>query len=503
MPAVADPFTTHALCRCCHGHMSVVAMKARSAGWELLRGSLRGDLVTPSDARYDRARVLYWAQFDDVFPSAVAFCETSADVAACLSFCQDSGIPAVPRSGGHSLGGYSTTDGLVIDVSRISHVGTRRVGDGVRAIIGPGARQVDSLPALWRDGVAVPGGLCPTVSAGGFISGGGFGWTTRRHGMACDHVLAAEVVLADGRVVRCSESVQPELFWALRGAGGGNFGVITEYEMLPRRIPTIVSYHLRWPWDAAAAVLAAWQRWMVEAPDEMGSALSVTAPGTDPATVDVAGGWLGDQAALERRIDALVADVGRSPEIRTAQEDSYLDAMTAVYGVADTTAEQRQWTGQNPDAVIPRQLFAVDRGILLEEAIPASGIATVLAAFERDPRPGQVRLLSFFALGGQANRTPRTASAYVHRDAQFYLAFWIGLDRDLPDGEDRRAAEEWADEGFAVIDRYSGGEAYQNFIDPRLAGWQEAYYAENYARLAEVKRTYDPHGFFRFAQSIG
>jgi FAD/FMN-containing dehydrogenase len=126
----------------------------------------------------------------------------------------------------------------------------------------------------------------------------------------------------------------------------------------------------------------------------------------------------------------------------------------------------------------------------------------MLAAFERDPRPGQVRLLSFFALGGQVNRIPRTASAYVHRDAEYYLAFWVGLDRDLPDMADRHAAQAWADDGFAVIDRYSGGEAYQNFIDPALTGWREAYYAENYARLAEVKRRYDPHGFFRFAQSI-
>jgi FAD/FMN-containing dehydrogenase len=483
--------------------MSDVATMVRPTGWDLLRGSLGGDLVTPSDVRYDRARVGYWAQFDAVRPSAIAFCETPADIATCLAFCQDAGLPAVPRSGGHSLGGYSATDGLVIDVSRMSRVCSRDVGAGIRAVVGAGARQVDSMPALWRDGLVLPGGLCPTVSAGGYVSGGGFGWLTRRYGMACDHVLAAEVVLADGRVVRCSESVEPELFWALRGAGGGNFGVITEYEMRPRRVPMMVSYRLRWRWDAVQAVIAAWQRWIIDGPDELGSALSVTAAGGEPATVDVAGGWLADAAALERHLDALVADVGCEPEIRTAREDSYLDAMNAAFGVADTTADQRQWTGQNPDAVIPRQHFAVDRSVLMDQAVPDVGIGEVLAAFERDPRPGQVRLLSFFALGGQVNRIPRTASAYVHRDAEFYLAFWVGLDRDLPDGDDRCAAEKWADDGFAVMDRHAGGEAYQNFIDPRLDTWRQAYYAENYARLAEVKRTYDPHGFFRFAQSIG
>jgi FAD/FMN-containing dehydrogenase len=345
--------------------------------------------------------------------------------------------------------------------------------------------------------------MCPTVSAGGFVSGGGFGWLTRRYGMASDHVLAAQVVLADGRVVRCSESVEPDLFWALRGAGGGNFGVITEYEMRPRRVPSIVSFHLRWPWDAAQAVIDAWQRWVIDGPDDLGSALSVTAAGGDPATVDVAGAWLGDPATLERHLDELVGEAGCRPEIRTVQQDSYLDTMMAAFGLAGTTAAQRQWAGQNPDAVIPRQHFAVDRSVLVDRPIPLPGIGEVLAAFEREPRPGQVRLLSFFALGGQVNRVPRTASAYVHRDAQFYLAFWVGLDRDLPAEGDRHAAQAWANDGFAVIDRYSGGEAYQNFIDPALSGWREAYYGENYARLAEVKRTYDPHGFFRFAQSIG
>jgi FAD/FMN-containing dehydrogenase len=321
--------------------------------------------------------------------------------------------------------------------------------------------------------------------------------------MASDHVLAARVVLADGRVVRCSESEEPELFWALRGAGGGNFGVITEYEMRPRRVPSIVGFHVRWPWDAAQAVVAAWQRWIIDGPDELGSAMSITAAGDDPATVDVAGAWLGDQAALERHLDELVGEARRAPEIRTVQENSYVDTMMAAFGLTGTTTAQRQWTGQNPDAVIPRQHFAVDRSVLVDRTMPEVGIAEMLAAFERDPRPGQVRLLSFFALGGQVNRVPRTATAYVHRDAQFYLAFWVGLDRDLPGEADRQAAQTWADDGFAVIDRYAGGEAYQNFIDPALAGWREAYYAENYARLAEVKRTYDPHGFFRFAQSIG
>lgn len=170
---------------------------------------------------------------------------------------------------------------------------------------------------------------------------------------------------------------------------------------------------------------------------------------------------------------------------------------------ADKTPEQRHWVGHNPEAMIPRQHYSVDRSRMIEQEMPSSGIDEMLTVFDGDRRAGQVRLLSFFALGGQVNRVPRTATAYVHRDTQYYLAYWLGLDHDMPDDEDRAAAEAWADEGFDVIDRYSSGESYQNFIDPRLENWQQAYYAENYPRLVAAKRRYDPHGFFRFAQSIG
>lgn len=493
-----------------HGEQRSRAIGIGPVRWDALRRSMQGDLLRPGDAGYQQARLTYWAQFDAVTPQAVALCASPAGVAACLSFCQDHDLPAVPRSGGHSMGGYSTTDGLVIDVSRLAQVQVRRAEPtaALTAVVGPGARQVDALLELGRDGLAIPSGMCPTVRVGGFVSGGGFGWTTRRYGMASDQLVSAEVVLADGRVVRCSQTEEPDLFWALRGAGSGNFGVITEYELRPQRLTRLVDYLLVWPWDAAAAVISAWQRWIANGPDELGAALSVSlsdaAPGAaGQATVAAAGAWLGEAAALERHLDAFITDVGRPPLTRATQEQSYVDAMLKAYGVADTKPQQRHWVGHNPEATIPRQHYCVDRSRLIEQEIPSSGIEEIMAVFDGDRRAGQVRLLSCFALGGQVNRVPRTATAYVHRTAQYYLAYWVGLDRDQPDGEDRVAAEAWADEGFDVIDRYSGGESYQNFIDPRLESWQQAYYAENHPRLVAAKRRYDPHGFFRFAQAVG
>jgi FAD/FMN-containing dehydrogenase len=478
----------------------IIRTGAAMSDWLRLHRSLRGDLLRPADACFEQARRPFWAQFDTIVPAAVAMCETPADVAACLAFCQDNDLPATPRSGGHSTAGYSTTTGVVIDVSRMSQA---RTHNGDTALVGPGARQVDALTALWRDGVTIPAGLCPTVCVGGFVGGGGFGWTTRSAGMACDQLVSAEVVLADGRVVWCSAAEEPELFWALRGAGSGNFGVITECELRTQRIPRIVTYQLAWAWDDAAAVIEAWQRWLINGPDELSGALGITAAGFATPDLGLVGAWQGDPTALERELNAFVAEVGRPPLHRATEEASYLDAALKAYGCADTTPEQRQWVGQNPDATIPREHFTLDRSRLIERGIPPGGVEEMLAAFDGDRRAGQVRLLSVFALGGQVNRLPPDANAYVHRDAELYVAYVVGLDHDVPDDEDRLAAQAWTDTGFAVIDRYSNGESYQNFMDPRLEHWAQAYYAENYPRLTRVKRQYDPYDFFSFAQSIG
>lgn len=478
-----------------------------AAHWDTLRRSLRGDVFRFSDERYQSVQQTFHGQFDHIAPQAVVLCENPADVAACLAFCRDHDLPVAVRSGGHSLGGYSTGPGLVVNTSRLAQVRVNppsRDGE-VTVTLGAGTQQIDSLTALWPHGLTTPNGLCPTVCAGGFIAGGGFGWTTRRYGMACDHMVSAQIVLADGRVVRCSESEEPDLFWALRGGGGGNFGVVTEYELRPRRIARLITFALAWPWDAAAAVISAWQRWVINGPADLGSALAIPLSDGDAGspTVIVSGGWLGDRDGLDGLITALIAEAGRPPTSRNVDERSYFDAMAVAYGGVDKSVEQRRWVGQDPQGTIPREHFLIDRNRMIEQEIPPSGIDELLTAFASDHGAGQHRFLSFFALGGAVNEVPREATAYVHRTTQFYLGYSVGLGSDVPGDDDTRAAEAWVDAGFAAADRYSAGESYQNFIDPRLEDWQRAYYAENYPRLAAVKRDYDPDGLFRFAQSIG
>ncbi|WP_326585317.1 FAD-binding oxidoreductase [Streptomyces sp. NBC_00487] len=476
--------------------------RRRAAGpdWNALRRHLSGDVVLPGEADYDRARKIYIGYYDRVRPQAVAYLDNTEDVRTALKFAQDHAIRPTIRSGGHSFGGYSVSDGLVLNLSRLDTVrlGTRTVH------VGPAAQQVDVLQQLAPQGIAVASGICPGVCPGGFVQGGGLGWLTRQYGMACDTLVSAQVVLADGRVVRASPKEHPDLFWAMRGGGGGNFGVVTRYEMRAFDVRSMVNFQLTWPADAAQRLMAAWQNWVIDGPRELGAALGLqmTDAGSDAVDLMVYGAWLGAPDRFPAVLDSLISMAGSAPATRDIKELSYRDAMMSWYGCADLTPQQCHTVGYTPEAKLPRENFALDRNRMFSGPVPDQGLHDMLNVFYADRRPGQFRYLSLFAFGGAANDVERTAAAYVHRDTEFYTGFSVGLSDPSPTPEDEAAARAWDDKAFAVIDPLSNKESYQNFIDPALTDWKSSYYGENYERLTTVKRTYDPHRLFSFAQGI-
>jgi FAD/FMN-containing dehydrogenase len=314
-------------------------VRARAAvPWHRLRAHLRGDLVLPSEAGYEIAKQLDLAQFDTTNPKAVAYCETARDVALCLRFAQDHAVRVAPRSGGHSLGGYSTTTGLVIDVSRLNAVSVRP-----RAVtFGPGAQNVDVLNAMAPDGLAVTGGAHATVAAGGFVMGGGLGFLTPSLGMACDQLTRAEVVLADGRVVTACEREHPDLYWALRGGGGGNFGVVTSYTLTPSAVTTAHTANLAFSYDRALEMVDGFARWLADAPRTIGGACVIVlpdaAPGATPMPVIrvVATGTSEEFDAEVARLTSLTGP----PASRTSDALPYRDLMMNVYGCASLSVPQ-------------------------------------------------------------------------------------------------------------------------------------------------------------------
>ena len=197
------------------------------ADWSALASGLQGNLIRPDNAQYPVARQLFNPRFDTILPAAIAYCVSPADVQTCLAFVQRFGLPFTPRSGGHSYAGYSASTGLVLDITSMNTV-TANATTGL-ATVGAGARLIDVYSALAQQGLALPAGTCPTVGIAGLTLGGGVGVLGRKFGLTCDNLLSAQVVLANGSILTCDASHNPDLFWALRGGGGGNFGVVTSF----------------------------------------------------------------------------------------------------------------------------------------------------------------------------------------------------------------------------------------------------------------------------------
>ena len=439
-----------------------------------LARSLDGDLVTRASPRYGSARQLHDTRFDAVRPLAIAYCESAADVQRCVRWCSRNGVRPAARSGGHSYGGYSTAaGGLVIDVSRLA--GVRVSGSSAR--IGAGARLGDVYRALGSRGVSIPAGTCPTVGIAGLALGGGDGFSARKFGLTCDALTGITLVTADGRVRRCSELQNDDLFWASRGGGGGNFGIATELEFATHPVSTVTTYRARWPWERAADVVDAWQRFAPDAPDEL---FSVCRLATDPGGARIAssGQLFGNEAELRSLLRPLVA--AAEPTVLSVVERTYF---SAVAFFSDTAA---------------RATFAA-KSDYVRDTMSREGIAVLVRAIDARQAAGGNSDILLDSFGGAINRVGPGATAFVHRRERFSLqeiASWTP-------GANASASLTWLRSLYAALRPHVSGFAYQNHIDPELTTWRHAYYGANYARLVRIKRRVDPGNLFRFAQSIG
>ncbi len=492
---------------------SPVASRRRpgQADWEALRGELsRGRLVRRGDLGYDGARLLFDPKFDASRPAAIAYCAVPAEVSACLAFARKFGIPLAARSGGHSYGGWSTTTGLVIDVSMMSQVSVDVAAR--RARVGAGTLLIDLYDRLAAYGQAVPGGSCPTVGVAGLALGGGVGVVGRLFGLTCDNVVGLEIVTADGVVRECDADSQPDLFWACRGGGGGSFGIVTAFTFRTHPAPDLVLFYLQWPWSAAAQVVAAWQRWAPAAPDELWSNMHLSAAsGGALPQISVGGTYAGGIAQAQELLGRLYSAVGAAPSSTFVQSEPYLTAMLVEAGCSSQSVAQCHLPSQNPAGLLGRPPEYA-KSDFFTRPLPPAGIRTLI---DRVQLMGQVTGaqgaaggVAFDAFGGAINRVGPGETAFVHRDALF-LAQYSTTWTPQPGTEDAGAAgaavasqRTWLAEFHAAMRPYASRQAYQNYADPDLADWQHAYYGGNYPRLQRIKVAVDPTDMFRFPQSI-
>ena len=473
-----------------------------AADWTALGDGLRGTLVRPGDAHYATAYQLFDPRFDGVRPAAVAYCETPDDVVACLAFARRFVVPLAIRAGGHSFAGYSTTTGLILDISRMNAISVDAANGN--ATVGAGARLIDVYAALAPFGLALPAGSCPTVGIAGLTLGGGVGVLGRKLGLTCDSLLAARVVAADGRSLACDADHEPDLFWALRGGGGGNFAVATEFTFHVSPVATLTLATLNWPWSSAAAVVDAWQRWAPQAPDALWSnclLLSSDDTGAEPV-VRVNGVYAGGAAPLDALLGQLIGQIGQAPASRFEGSDSMLDAMLVDAGCAGLTVPECHLPTQDPHGQVPR-VTAGARSDYFTTLMPRAGVAALVRAIAQRQAGSLLGGggIGIDAYGGAINRVAADATAFVHRDALFsaqYSANW-----SVSDPAARIAANKaWLTATWEAMRPYASGGAYQNYIDPDLSDWPTAYYGANLPRLQRVKAAYDPINLFHFAQSI-
>jgi FAD/FMN-containing dehydrogenase len=335
--------------------------------------------------------------------------------------------------------------------------------------------------------------------------GGGIGLEVRRHGLAVDRLRSAEVVLADGAVVRCDAQREPDLFWALRGGGGGNFGVVTELEFDPVAVDSPTNYKMFWPWSAAERVVSAWLRWAPFASDDLAGVVNInvadTVPGAEPQ-VTVAGIWHGRPDALTVLLERFVALAGSAPRSSEVKTRDYRTTIMDWFDCGELTVAEAHTVGYSPQAKLPRYPFALARGAFLRKPLSSDAIHDMLAAFDSHRTLGQVRGLHFLAMGGAGNRVSPDATAFVHRDSLCYAGYSVGIDPDVS-AESRRVAKRWVDAGWQTANKHSGGGfSYQNFIDPDIPNWRHSYYGANYDRLRRIRAAYDPGRFFDFPQAI-
>lgn len=469
---------------------SINKTKVLARDWGTLQGVIDGEVAFPGSSLYERTHKPFNARFHEVQPIAIVRCATPQDVAETISFLKRHSLENAIRSGGHCFAGNSSTGGVVTDVTLMDSV----LVSGDIATIGAGARLGDVYEALQQHNVTIPGGTCPPVGIAGLTLGGGLGILGRKYGVTSDRLIRAQIVLADDRILDCDENHDKDLFWALRGAGSGNFGVVTSLTFRTVPVPEITNFHLSWPFDRTVGLIEAWQGWAPNGPGELAASLKVTSTGNvdQPPSVDIYGALIGTESDAIDLLDELVTRLGTDPISFSNKQMTF--------------SETRHFWAHLGSAEVP-QLEEAQRPYLFAKSeffkreLPTEALMALVENFLHGRVSGESRELDFMPWGGTYNQVRHDATAFVHRDELFQLKHSVTVDPDASPGE-KVDAHKWVIRSWESVHPWGSGRVFQNFIDLELQEWAEAYYGTNYDRLVRIKAQYDPTGFFRFQQSL-
>ncbi len=451
-----------------------------AAMWQELGSSLQGNLMRPFTAGFQQKAAPWALQYNNLSPNGIAECVSREDVRTCILWAKKYGIPIVARSGGHSYGGYSTTTGLMIDMSSMNEVAYNPASMMLRT--GGGARNKHVFAVGKTAGVAITHGRCFEVGVAGLTLGGGIGFDMRRNGYTCDKLVETEMVLANGSIVTCNATQNEDLFWACRGGGGGNFGINTSFTFEAFSVGQISVFNIEWD-QKIPELLAASQVMIAAAPNTFGLKLAVSVrkeAGINKYKLAILGSFEGNLAGLQQ----------------------ILAPMMAVQLPTNTMMEEAAyWDGQEKISEEGKPEYAHERSRFVNGYLNSAAIQTIVTNLESWPGTSKAATWKFFLMGGAINDHQPADMAIVHRG--YTMLSSVELEWTTSDSSQVIASnEQWLTSFHNQMATFTSNNCYQNFIDPHQDNYLQAYYGQNLAKLKLVKAKYDPENLFTYAQAI-
>jgi FAD/FMN-containing dehydrogenase len=449
--------------------------------WDDLAKSMEGKLVMSSDIDFSRLNTQYALAYLSEVPQAIALCNSEEDVIACVKWARKNNIPVAPRSGGHSYAGYSRSTGLIIDLSLMAEV---KFDPGTNlATLQGGVHNQQVYTAGRVASVSVSHGRCKGVGVAGLVLGGGIGFNMRKYGLTCDQLISTRIVLSNGEVITASSTENPEVFWAVRGAGGGNFGIHTEFVMQMFPVTTVTWFRIQWRTELEQ-IFDAFQDVALEAPPELGvkfmvNAREVNAGEDKELYIEILGQYAGDEAQLRSLLNPVYQVA--SPTMEIIQNLPYWDAQEFLS------------EDGSPELAHECSRFCFGK-------VSPEGRDAIFRNLRNWPGTSVDAMWKYFLMGGKIREVSNDATAFPFREATMISSIdleWLPNNNDLLEENFK-----WLDAFHAEMEQYTSSHCFINFIDRRQTNHLHAYYGEHLERLKAVKRQLDPVNMFNNPKSI-
>lgn len=433
---------------------------------------LTGKIIWPSDPKYQLARQEYNKDIQK-YPIAIVYCYTNEDVINAILWSKSKGIGLRIRSGGHNYDGYSIgNEKLVIDTTFMNKIEVDTVNNIVK--VQAGTRLNKLYEVLYNHGYAFHGGTCPTVAISGLVLGGGIGLSTRYLGLTIDSLIEAEIINAEGNVLTVNSQCNEDLFWALRGAGGGNFGVVTSYKFkLKEKVDKITLVQLEWNNNEAARFLflSTWQDWLSTLDRRMSAFGRVYKKGALLYAF-----FYGKPDEARKILKPMLSIPGR-----TFEQIEYVPYIDAINAIA---------------RIYPKSDKFDDTGRFIYKYISESELKTLIDILDKAPDDYE-SFIKVYSLGGAAKDIMKSSTAFFYRDARYIIA----ISSSWRDNSESQINKDWVAMGFKYIKSITLG-SYVNFPYSTLINYEKAYYGDYVGQLQKIKCQYDPCNVFKFPQSI-